>query len=152
MQNKSKKLGTIKNLDRFPLPLLAKPSACSGEKSRNLSCWCGGSNCGRRPLDGAAGTTRRTWVGRGQTLADRWQTSVMELAGRQQDGAAAHQGPGEGSGVRAWLELHLPAAGLEHPDSCDNSLGQQGANGNVASISIKVTFATKFPYPCLSLI
>ena len=53
---------------------------------------------------------------RGQTLADRWQTSVMELAGRQQDGAAAHQGPGEGSGLRAWLELHLPAAGLEqHP-------------------------------------
>ena len=53
---------------------------------------------------------------RGQTLADRGQTSVMELAGRQQDGAAAHQGPGEGSGVRAWLELHLPAAGLEqHP-------------------------------------
>ena len=110
----SKKLGTIKNLDRFPLPLLAKPSACSGEKSRNLSCWCGSSNCGRRALDGAAGTTRRT-LGRGQTLADRGQTSVMELAGRQ-DGAAAHQGPGEGSGVRAWLELHLPAAGLEqHP-------------------------------------
>ena len=111
----SKKLGTIKNLDRFPLPLLVKPSSCSGENSRNLSCWCGSSNCGRRPLDGAAGTSRRT-LDRGQTLADRWQTSVMELAGRQQDGAAAHQGPGEGSGVRAWLELHLAAAGLEqHP-------------------------------------